>query len=142
MFVYKNTEDAFLPTTAYTSDVGYDFYSIEDKIILPNSQEMFDTQIIIALQQENTYMSIHARSSLAKKNIIVPCGIIDPGYRGTIKIILRNLSTEPIKIEKGDRIAQGIVHKFLKPELIQVFDKNLLSYDTERNVSGFGSSGK
>ena len=57
------------------------------------------------------------RSGLAIKHgitVLNTPGTIDSNYRGEIKIILINLSNEEFKIEKGDRVAQGIFNNVLK----------------------------
>jgi len=64
-------------------------------------------------------------------------GTIDADYRGEVKIILVNMSGEPITIEPGERIAQMIVAAFTRVEWeeAEVLDA------TERGTGGFGSTG-
>lgn len=65
-------------------------------------------------------------------------GTIDADYRGEIKVILINLSQQPHIIQHGDRIAQMIIQKTERVELIPVSEIN----ETERNAGGFGHTGK
>jgi dUTP pyrophosphatase len=65
-------------------------------------------------------------------------GTIDADYRGEIKIILINLSQEPHVIQPGDRIAQMIIQKTERAELVAVNELN----ETERSAGGFGHTGK
>jgi len=65
-------------------------------------------------------------------------GTIDADYRGEIKIILINLSQEPHVVQPGDRIAQMIIQKTERAELIPVNELN----ETERSTGGFGHTGK
>jgi len=51
---------------------------------------------------------------------------------------LINLSKEPQTIQHGDRIAQMVIAKFAKSDLIEV--QNLS--DTHRGEGGFGHTGK
>lgn len=84
---------------------------------------------------------IRPRSGLAIKQGITCLnspGTIDSDYRGEIKIILINLSTEPQIIHPGDRIAQMVLQKVEKAALTVV---SVLS-GTERSHGGFGSTGK
>ena len=82
---------------------------------------------------ENSYVSIRDKSSLAAKGLLTLGGVIDNDYRGEIIIIMTSL-IEPIKIKKGQKIAQLIVSNILYPEIKLVkFLK-----DTERNDKGFG----
>jgi len=84
---------------------------------------------------------IRPRSGLAFKQGITCLntpGTIDSDYRGEIKVLLINLSTEQQIIEPGDRIAQLVVQKV---EHAVILEANELSI-TERGAGGFGSTGK
>ena len=81
------------------------------------------------------------RSGLAVKHGI-SCvnapGLIDPNYRGELKVILINHGDEPWSADAGDRIAQLLLVAFAAPELTVV---DALP-DSERGAGGFGSSGR
>jgi dUTP pyrophosphatase len=86
-------------------------------------------------------IQVRPRSGLAIKQGITCLntpGTIDSDYRGEIKIILINLSSEEQVINQGDRIAQMIIQKVEKAELVQVEILN----ETERAAGGFGHTGK
>lgn len=83
---------------------------------------------------------IRPRSGLALKRgltVLNSPGTIDADYRGEIKVVLVNLSSETALIEPGERIAQIVfspVHQaFFRPVEILT--------DTERGAGGFGSTG-
>ncbi len=83
---------------------------------------------------------IRPRSGLAlKKGITVlnSPGTIDADYRGEIKVILVNLSSEPYVINNGERIAQMIIASHIQAKLQPVNSLN----DTERGAGGFGHTG-
>ena len=66
-------------------------------------------------------------------------GIIDTDYCGEddeIKIQVYNFTDSPVKVEKGDRIAQAIFVKVATPEWHEVEQMS----DTSRG--GFGSTGR
>lgn len=69
--------------------------------------------------------------------IDVGAGVIDNDYRGEIKVILFNLSSEDYIVKVGDRIAQLIIEYFI-PAVLKCVDE---LDQTERNDNGFGSSG-
>lgn len=144
---------AIMPTRAHATDAGLDLYSMDDKVIFPRQVTMFDkdgfgkpvpigetfdTGVHIAFDP-GTYGRVEGRSGLnINKNICVcGAGIIDNGFRGSIKVKLYNMGTEPYTVKKGDRIAQLIIAKYETPEieLVTALD------DTDRGESGFGSSG-
>ena len=84
---------------------------------------------------------VRPRSGLAIKQGITCLntpGTIDSDYRGEIKIVLINLSSETQFIQPGDRIAQLV---FQKVEKIDWQEVTVLS-ETLRNEGGFGSTGK
>ena len=86
-------------------------------------------------------IQIRPRSGLAIKQGITCLnspGTIDSDYRGEIKIILINLSSEEQVINHGDRIAQMIVQRTEKAAFEQVEFLN----ETERAAGGFGHTGK
>ena len=82
---------------------------------------------------ENTYGSIRDKCSLAAKGVLTLGRVIDNDYTGEIIVIMTSL-IEPIKIKKGQKIAQLIVSNISYPEIKLV--KSLK--DTERNDKGFG----
>ena len=86
-------------------------------------------------------IQIRPRSGLAIRQGITCLntpGTIDSDYRGEIKIILINLSSEAQVINAGDRIAQMIIQKTERAEFEQVEILN----ETERAAGGFGHTGK
>ncbi|RLG26698.1 dUTP diphosphatase [Methanosarcinales archaeon] len=149
VLVQRLTEEATVPTQAHENDAGWDLYSIEDISI--NGGERRTIKTGIAFQIPNGHAGlIWPRSGLAvKKGLDILAGVIDSDYRGEIKVCLFN-STIPlplwetpqsddvrVDIKKGDRIAQIIFHSLPKFILMEVYSLN----DTERSMSGFGSSG-
>ena len=62
------------------------------------------------------------------------------GYRGEIKVIVVNLdpSSEPIKIERGDKIAQLVIQRVERADLQEVAELP----ETTRGSGGFGSTGR
>lgn len=84
---------------------------------------------------------IRPRSGLAIKQgitLLNTPGTIDADYRGEIKIILINLSTEPQTIQHGDRIAQMVIAPFVQASFAEVGELT----DTVRGTGGFGHTGK
>lgn len=84
---------------------------------------------------------IRPRSGLAFKNgitVLNSPGTIDADYRGELKVILINLSSEAFTIQDGERIAQMVIAKHEQAEWIRV--EELL--ETQRGQGGFGHTGK
>jgi dUTP pyrophosphatase len=64
-------------------------------------------------------------------------GVIDAGYRGEIMAVLINHGNEPVKFQRGDRIAQLLVIEAPAWEFVEVDDLD----DSARGDRGFGSTG-
>ena len=127
---------AKLPQRAHYSDAGADLFSYEDCEIYPGEQKLVDTGIAIKIPQGFAGF-VYNRSSQGKKGITIPhsVGVIDSGYRDTIKVLLKNIGDDPYKITTGDRIAQLVVQKV---ELVGFKD---IWNDSTRGTGGFGSTG-
>ena len=139
-----NHPNAILPTRGSKYSVGYDLYSCEELIIQQNNSALIDTGIIldIDLNNHDEYNSLYARiaprSGISyKKKTTIGAGVIDPDYRGNIKILMFNLnSEEALHIQPGDKIAQLIFEKVYTPKLLKI--ENIS--ETERGKNGFGST--
>ena len=80
---------------------------------------------------------VEDRSGLAVRGITTLAGVIDPGYRGELKIVLTNLTSEPQMVAPGHRIAQLRI-----VERIQAtFEETDMLAEAPRGVAGFGSTG-
>lgn len=118
-------------------NAGFDLYSSEEGIILPNQRKMVSVGISTSFEPQY-YMRIAPRSGLAAKSgIDVYAGVIDSTYRGEWKVILYNSSTIPFHFNVGDRIAQAIPERTTTEhfEFVESLDESI------RNEQGFGSSG-
>jgi dUTP pyrophosphatase len=136
--IKKTNGDALTPTHGSEFAAGYDLYSVENFELFPNQRHLFETGIIMEIPI-GYYGRISPRSGLSFKNgIDVMGGIIDCDYRNSIKVLLINLSSEPFIIEKGSRIAQIIIQPCYYIDFIECDELS----DTQRNVGGFGSTGK
>lgn len=134
----KLKDDAKIPTFAHVEDAAFDIYSSEEVTLKMGEVRAIETGISSEIP-EGHYVSFEGRSGLAYKNgIAVLGGIIDAGYRGEWKVILVNLGQGDLLLEKGERIAQGILHKL---EKFKIEETKVLS-DSSRGVGGFGSTGR
>ena len=124
--------DAIIPTRASKRSAGLDLYSSIDVDIEVGSIKKVNTGICIS-PPENSYGSIRDKSSLASEGLLTLSGVIESDYKGEIIVIMTSL-IEPIKIKKGQKVAQLIVSNITYPEIKKV--KSLK--ETERNNKGFG----
>ncbi len=130
-----------LPNYSTIASAGMDLRAdLENPIVLkPLERTIVKTGIHIELPV-GYEAQVRPRSGLSlKKGITVlnSPGTIDADYRGEVRVILINLSTEDFKIDDGERIAQMVISKHEQAEWLEV---NKLE-ETERGVDGFGSTG-
>jgi dUTP pyrophosphatase len=131
-----------LPSYATEGSAGMDLRANLAEAVTLQSLErtLIPTGLSIELP-EGYEAQIRPRSGLAIKQGLTCLntpGTIDTDYRGEIKVILINLSKEPQTIQHGDRVAQMVIAKFAKSDLIEV---QYLG-DTHRGEGGFGHTGK
>ena len=105
---------------------------------MSNSRELVSTGIKILIPK-GFYGQIFPRSGLALMNGIMAFnGTIDSGYLGIVYVLLFNFLTNDFLAEKGNRIAQII---FRRCENVSFLKVENLTFHSERDVKGFGSSG-
>ena len=134
--IKKINKEATIPTRAHTNDAGMDLYALENVLLNPNQSELIKTGISLSIPK-GYFGKIEDRSSLGKKGLKTLGGVIDSGYRGEVKVIMRNLSNKKVIIEKKTKIAQLIIIKIETPTIEEVKELD----NTERGSGGFGSSG-
>ena len=138
---YKD-KNIHLPVRKTAKSAGYDLEAAQDKLIKAGQCGVIATGLK-AYMQDDEYLGIHIRSSLAFKkhlNLINSQGVIDADYynnsdnEGHIMIGLINFGTEDVFIQKGMRIAQAIFYRFL------TVDDDIA--DDSIRQGGFGSTGE
>ncbi|MDQ3191997.1 MAG: dUTP diphosphatase [Bacteroidota bacterium] len=130
-----------LPQYGTLASAGLDLRAnLEQPVVLKSlERKLIPTGLFIELPV-GFEAQIRPRSGLAFKNgitVLNTPGTIDADYRGEIKVILVNLSTEEFKVENGERIAQMVVAAHSR--IVWESTDSLL--DTERGAGGFGHTG-
>jgi dUTP pyrophosphatase len=131
----KLNDEAILPVRATEASAGYDIHTIEDGILNPGDRKIFKTGLAIKLPKEYYAAVVSKSGRTIKEGLIVANapGIVDADYYpNEIGIILYNIGTQTIKVEKGSKVAQIIIHKYYKVED---------DVATESRNGGFGSTG-
>jgi dUTP pyrophosphatase len=142
LLVQKLIASAFIPEKNNNSDAGFDLKAFGVTTIPAWGSAVVSTQITIGLPP-GTYGRIASRSGLAcNSNIEVGAGVIDNGYRGEIKVLLRNFSDLDFTVQPGDKIAQLILEVYRTTEVKEVKSVREILGKSARGVDGFGSSGR
>ncbi|XVJ66535.1 MAG: dUTP diphosphatase [Lacibacter sp.] len=131
-----------LPEYATTGSSGMDIRAFLQKPVELKSMErtLIPTGLFLEIPQ-GFEAQIRPRSGLAIKQGITCLntpGTIDADYRGEIKVILINLSTETQTVQNGERIAQMVIQKVEQVSWEPVEQLQ----NSERSTGGFGSTGK
>ncbi len=128
-----------VPQRAHHADAGIDLYAAAGAVLAPGEWAMIATGIAVAIPEGHAGL-VAPRSGLAARHgvsVVNGPGVIDAGYRGEIRVILINHGSQPLELERGDRVAQLLVVPVALPELVEVDELP----DSARGAGGFGSSG-
>ena len=115
-------KEIHLPERKTEKSAGYDMEAAAAVDLLPGKVTIVPTGLK-AYMPDDEYLAIFVRSGLSIKRgimLVNGTGIIDADYYGNadneghIMVALYNAGDGVVKIEKGDRIAQGIFLKYGK----------------------------
>jgi dUTP pyrophosphatase len=137
--VTKLEPAALLPNYAHRGpfgDLAADVSALEAAEFAPGEIKALRTGLGFEFPPEFGAL-VEDRSGLALKGICTLAGVIDPGYRGELKVVLINLGKEPFRVKAGDRIAQLRIVRRVEVEFTEVDSVS----PTERDARGFGSTG-
>lgn len=131
-----------LPAYETMHSAGMDLRALTEGpvTLLPLERKLIGTGLYIELPA-GYEAQVRPRSGLAIRHgitVLNSPGTIDADYRGEIGVILINLSDTSFTVNDGERIAQMIIAKHEKAEMIETEEINL----TDRGAGGFGHSGK
>ena len=133
--------DLPLPVRATEEAAGYDVRSADDGFVIePGEIRLVATGLTMELPS-GMECQVRPRSGLALRHgITLPNspGTIDPDYRGELRIIIQNHGGEPVRIERGERIAQLVFQRFSTPRVVESDELGV----TARGSDGFGSTGR
>ncbi len=134
--------DLPLPSYATAGDAGADLVAREGAVLAPGGgRAAVPTGIALAIP-EGWAVLVVPRSGLAIRHGITCLntpGVVDAGYRGELIVILVNTDpTEPYEVQRGDRIAQLLLHRVVQASFVPVPELA----PSERGEGGFGSTGR
>jgi dUTP pyrophosphatase len=131
--------NAILPRYSHDGEFGdlaADLYSVEELTL--TKSDVKTVSIGIALEFPAGYGGMIAdRSGLAMKGLTTFAGVIDPGYKGELKVVVGYFGSTPLQVKVGDRIAQLRIVKRIAGSFREIDDLSI----SERSDRGFGSSG-
>jgi dUTP pyrophosphatase len=137
--IHRLRPDVPLPEPATAGSAGFDLAASADVTIEPRAIALIPTGLVIAVPRGH-FLGIFARSSTPLKRGLVVAngvGVVDSDYRGPkdeIRIQVLNITAAPVHVQRGDRIAQGIVIPFVRVRWQE-------QKPAVRSRGGFGSTG-
>lgn len=134
--------DPSLPLPAYASNgaAGFDLYARTEVVVGPGEFARVPTNVIVALPERYTLIVALRSSTPGRKGLISPhgVGVIDSDYCGPedeVQVLVYNTADRAVRVERGERIAQGIVIEVSRVEWSE-------TAPTDRpSRGGFGSTG-
>ena len=137
--VMKLNPAAQLPRYAHVGawgDLAADLYASEAVSLGAGATLAIPTGL--AMEFPSTHGAlVEDRSGLAMKGLTTLAGVIDPGYRGEIRIVVTNLSGGAFTVNAGDRIAQLRIVQRIEAQFEEVAELA----EAPRGAGGFGSTG-
>jgi len=137
--VLKLHPSAQLPKYAHTGaygDLAADVYAVEGATIAAGATVAVPTGI--AMEFPSTHGAlVEDRSGLAVRGVTTLAGVIDPGYRGELKVVVTNLSAATVEVKAGERIAQLRIVRRIEAQFEEVAELA----EAARGAAGFGSTG-
>jgi dUTP pyrophosphatase len=130
------------PARTRPGDAAYDLRCLQGFSLWPRERATVPTGVAIALPAGVAGL-VTPRSGLASRHgisLVNSPGLIDPNYRGELRIILVNLGDARFEAHAGDRIAQLLLVPFVAPDVSIV--EELPPSPDDRGEHGFGSSGR
>ncbi|WP_158942386.1 dUTP diphosphatase [Granulicella sp. S190] len=137
--VMKLHPEAQLPRYAHVGEFGdlaADLYAVVAATLDAGATMAVATGVAMEFPATHGAL-VEDRSGLAMRGITTLAGVIDPGYRGEIKVVMTNLSTAAVEIKAGDRIAQLRIVRKIEAEFEEVRELR----EAPRGIKGFGSTG-
>ena len=142
--VKKLNPAAQMPRYAHVGEYGdlaADLYASADARLEAAGEAGSTTAVAtgIAMEFPSTHGAlVEDRSGLAMRGVTTLAGVIDPGYRGEIRVVMTNLNASPVEIKAGERIAQLRIVQRIEASFEEVAELG----EAARGAGGFGSTGK
>jgi len=137
--IKKLSPEAIVPHYAHDGDAGMDVYSMLDLALKPGHRSAIPTGLSFEIPK-GYEIQVRPKSGMAIKSgitVLNTPGTVDSGYRGEVKVILINHSSQDYEIKKGEKIAQIVLAKYETAQIVEVEDLS----ETGRGDGGFGSTG-
>jgi len=118
--------DMSLPLPKYqtTGSVGFDLYSRVTMTIESRTLALIPLNVVVKIPEGYMLLVVPRSSTPKKKGLLIPhgIGVIDQDYCGPKDELLFqafNFTDGPVTVEKGERVAQGLLVRVGIPEIVE-----------------------
>jgi dUTP pyrophosphatase len=132
-------EHARMPEYKHQFDSGFDLAATETMEIEGKHTAVVRTGLVVEIPP-GYELQVRPRSGVSLKTdlrVANAPGTVDSNYRGEVGVIITNQSMFNQTINKGDRIAQGVIAPVAVAQFIEVDEMG----NTTRGAGGYGSTG-
>lgn len=134
--------DKSLPLPEYQTEgaAAFDLYARENTAVGAGELKLIPSNLIIEVPKGHVLL-VASRSSTPKRKGLTPphgLGVIDQDYHGPkdeIGILVYNFTGAPVTVERGERVAQGLILPIEKAEWEEA------DFIKEESRGGFGETG-
>jgi len=132
-----------LPLPRYMSEhaAGLDLVADVDDVVelAPGARVLVPTGLVIAIPPgyEGQVRPRSGRAFAEGLTVLNAPGTIDADYRGEVRVLVVNLGREPVRVARGERVAQLVVAPVARIVWTEVETLD----STARGEGGFGSTG-
>lgn len=138
--VFKKLHDgAVLPEKAFSYDAGFDLALPEDQLFEAGQTQVVGLGLAVHLDWAEFALLVGRSSTLPRYDLLVVIGIIDAGYQGELKAVVRNLGSDLV-LKAGTRLFQLVPMTNTGSGRDAVWT-NLGGSGSDRGSGGFGSTG-
>jgi dUTP pyrophosphatase len=129
-----------LPSYATEGSAGLDLRADVAVTLAPGDRALVPTGLALAIPH-GFEGQVRPRSGLALREGVTCLnspGTVDSDYRGEVGVILANLGSKTVALQRGDRIAQLVISRVERAELLE----SAALPPSGRGSGGFGHTGR
>ena len=139
--------DVKTPNRGTSESAGIDLFVPNDfdtVLLGPNESILIPSGIKANVPEGHALIAFNKSGIAVKKKMLVGACVIDEDYQGEIHIDLKNVGSEAVGIEPGDKIIQllCIPVNYVPVEEVESEDELFSGLVTDRGAGGFGSTGE
>lgn len=136
----KVFDGGYMPRRAHFDDAGIDLLTPEGFTLRPGESRVVDLKVGFEIPI-GYFGKLESKSGLnVNHGIVCPGGVVDSGFRGSVKVRVLNTGYTDYRFMRGDKVVQMVLIPVLLADLNEVDE--LTPSESGRDNSGYGSTGR